>query len=632
LLIALWTVSPMPAIASVDCGECHEDQPDPTRFADSVHGFLECVDCHTAAEDIPHPEEIARVDCATCHDDVVEAYSSSIHGVSRENGSEEAPACAACHGDVHELIPGTFEDSPVHRSRLPETCGSCHSDPEVVQKFGIPVARPIEAYHDSVHGKLCDEGIGSASCSDCHQSHSIFPSADPRSTVNHQRVPETCGQCHAEIAEVYESSVHGKALRHGVREAPVCTDCHGEHRIISPNEKGSPVFATNIPKMTCGRCHADLRMAEKFGIQADTVTAYEDSYHGLASRSGMITVAHCASCHGVHDILPSSDPSSHIHADNLAATCGSCHPGAGETFAIGPVHIDPTEREHAAVFFIRWTYLVLIYVTIGGMVLHNALDLYRKNHKPPSRAAPPGPTEQRMSAGFRIAHAWLIISFLVLLHSGFALKYPESWWARPFLQWEAQLGLRGIVHRTAAVMMLLALGFHVLHLAVDRRARACIARMRPAWEDLHELKGRVAWFFGRRPEAPAAPKLGYAEKMEYLALVWGLVVMTVTGFLLWFDDLLLRFLPKWVSDVATVIHFYEAVLASLAILVWHLYFVIFDPVVYPMDPAWLTGHSAPGRALERAEGAVGRPTPGRRPKRKGTPKPRPAHAAGAADP
>lgn len=58
-----------------------------------------------------------------------------------------------------------------------------------------------------------------------------------------------------------------------------------------------------------------------------------------------------------------------------------------------------------------------------------------------------------------------------------------------------------------------------------------------------------------------------------------------------FDTLALRWLPKIVLDVATSIHFYEAVLATLAIVVWHFYFVIFDPDVYPMDSAWLTGRS-----------------------------------------
>ena len=126
-------------------------------------------------------------------------------------------------------------------------------------------------------------------------------------------------------------------------------------------------------------------------------------------------------------------------------------------------------------------------------------------------------------------------------------------------------------------------------------------------EDLVELKERIRYFAGRRSDPPPAGRLGYPEKMEYLALMWGLLVMAVTGFLLWFDNALLRFLPKWVGDVATVIHFYEAILASLAILIWHLYFVIFDPVVYPMDPAWLTGRSAPGRCEERSHEAAHQP-------------------------
>jgi hypothetical protein len=80
--------------------------------------------------------------------------------------------------------------------------------------------------------------------------------------------------------------------------------------------------------------------------------------------------------------------------------------------------------------------------------------------------------------------------------------------------------------------------------------------------------------------------------------------MALTGFILWFENLTLQYLPKWVADVSTVIHFYEAVLASLAILVWHFYFVIFDPVVYPMDTAWLTGKEVPGRTLERTAATV----------------------------
>ena len=109
--------------------------------------------------------------------------------------------------------------------------------------------------------------------------------------------------------------------------------------------------------MTCGHCHGDERLAQKYNLPADKVPSFRDSFHGLAARSGSQSVANCASCHGVHDILPSSDPRSHIAPQNLAATCGSCHPGAGQTFAIGAVHVLPENQQesHPAVFWVRET-------------------------------------------------------------------------------------------------------------------------------------------------------------------------------------------------------------------------------------------------------------------------------------
>jgi cytochrome b subunit of formate dehydrogenase len=396
------------------------------------------------------------------------------------------------------------------------------------------------------------------------------------------------------------------AAARGIREAPVCTDCHGEHRILSPSELESPVYPTNIPLQTCGRCHTDVRLAEKYGLAVDQVRAYTNSYHGLASRSGVLSVAHCASCHGVHDIQPSSDPRSHVHSSNLAATCGTCHPGAGERFSIGTVHVLPTEPRFAVLYFIRGIYLPLIWLTVGAMLLHNFLDLRRKARRGPT---PTGSVvRERMNRGFRAAHFLVMISFVLLAYTGFALAYPESWWARPSLHWEAGLGLRGWLHRAAALMLVAACLLHAAHIAVDRRARACIAAMRPSWGDWKEFRERLDYNLGRRADMPKGPAVGYVEKVEYLAFVWGVLLMAGTGFLLWFETFSLRWFPTWVTDVATAVHFYEAILASLAIGVWHGYWVIFDPVVYPMDWSWWNGKEPPGRVRERDAPPAGLPS------------------------
>jgi len=148
-------------------------------------------------------------------------------------------------------------------------------------------------------------------------------------------------------------------------------------------------------------------------------------------------------------------------------------------------------------------------------------------------------------------------------------------------------------------MLLVSVG-HVVHLVRSRSARACARALAvPTKHDWHEIKEKIAFLAGRRKELPETAWVGYPEKLEYLAVIWGTLVMTVTGLVLWFQDFALRWAPKWITDVATVIHFWEAVLAALAILVWHFYMVIFDPLVYPVDPAAWSGRSAPGREYER---------------------------------
>jgi hypothetical protein len=113
-------------------------------------------------------------------------------------------------------------------------------------------------------------------------------------------------------------------------------------------------------------------------LPAGRLGTYQDSFHGLAARGGSPTVANCASCHGEHGILPSSDPRSPIFAKNLPATCGRCHPGAGEKFALGPVHVAAATPADPLLYCVRWIYLLLIVGTIGGMTFHNGLDFASK--------------------------------------------------------------------------------------------------------------------------------------------------------------------------------------------------------------------------------------------------------------
>jgi cytochrome b subunit of formate dehydrogenase len=431
-----------------------------------------------------------------------------------------------------------------------------------------------------------------ASCSNCHGNHEIYPARDPRSKVNHWNVPATCGSCHGEIKKTYLASVHGQAVAAGAIGAPVCTDCHGEHVILAPSEAGSLVNPARVSTVTCGRCHADERLDARYNLPADSVSTFADSFHGLASRAGSQTVANCASCHGVHNIFAPTDPRSTINPANLAHTCGGCHTGAGQTFAIGPVHVQQQSRtEHPVVKTIRWVYWILIPITLSFMLLHNLLDFLRKLLRKEPRTDS-GEEVKRMNFHFRMAHWLTMISFPVLVITGFALKFPEAWWARPMLHWERHFAFRGTVHRVAAVVLVASLGYHIIHLILVRRDRVILRRLLPDLADLRNLGDIFLYNVGLSQTRPTFGAFSYAEKMEYWAFLWGTLVMVASGVILWFNSLALRYFPKWISDAATSLHFYEAILATFSILIWHMYMVVFDPDVYPMDRAWLTGKTS----------------------------------------
>ncbi|MBI1750789.1 MAG: cytochrome b/b6 domain-containing protein [Acidobacteria bacterium] len=581
-------------ITKPQCSTCHAEPA--ASVPKSVHGALgaqACASCHGNVHEVRRASVLAGQDCATCHADVVRDYKLSTHCTARKNGDADTPLCLTCHGSAHKIVRHSDPSSPVAKRNLSHTCGSCHANPEFLARHKIPYARPVEAYRLSWHGRQVEAGNQKApSCSDCHASHGIFRATDPRSKINHWNVPATCGACHGEIQKTYAASVHGQAVARGVEGSPVCTSCHGEHSILAPSEPQSLVNPARVSSVTCGHCHSDERLAARYNLPLDKVPAFQDSFHGLAARSGSQTVANCASCHGVHNILRSDDPRSTINPKNIGATCGACHTGAGGRFAIGRVHVLPeTTAEHPVAAFIRVAYLWLIPLALGFMVLHNGLDFFAKLARGGPRVRT-GEEVPRMNLHFRIAHWLTVLSFPTLVITGFALKFPESWWAAPIVQWEGQMRFRATTHRIAAVVLIASIVYHAVHLILRRHDRIILRNLLPRLKDVTDLRGTVRYNLGLSQERPHFGMFSYAENIEYLAYMWGSVVMAGTGFLLWFENFTLRNFPKWVADAATAVHYYEAILATLSILIWHFYMVIFDPDVYPMDKSWWNGKAS----------------------------------------
>jgi hypothetical protein len=539
--------------APTSCTDCHDkpraDRPGttPQLLAQSVHNALECRHCHQEvtmdrvdrAARRPHGDKVPAVNCAECHEDVSKVYTK--HGRMEIGKDSDIPKCGSCHGS-HDILPSSNRDSRVHPVNLASTCESCHMNVDVIKNHDFLRDEPIKLYAGSVHGQATQRGLHmAAACDDCHSAvgpdgkrtaHRILSAGNRESTIYHFNIPDTCGKCHKGIAEDYWEGIHGQLVKRGEVNAPVCTRCHGEHGILAASDLRSPVSAARLAESTCAPCHESELLNERYGIPAGRLKSYVDSYHGLKRKAGNVHVANCASCHGDHRILPHTDPRSSIHPNNLTKTCGNCHPGISATLANAPIHETATGIKTGWPHFFTLFYMWFIGITIGLMVLHNVGHWFRR-----VTLLTKGPYVIRMTANETAQHWVLMISFTVLVISGFSLRFSESWWVELLFGWGGGEGfvIRGMIHRVAAVVFMVWAGWHLFYLCT-RRGRHWLRDMIGEKRDLLDIKANALYFLGRRSEEPRFGRFTYMEKCEYWALMWGTVIMTVTGLLLWFDN------------------------------------------------------------------------------------------------
>ncbi len=198
----------------------------------------------------------------------------------------------------------------------------------------------------------------------------------------------------------------------------------------------------------------------------------------------------------------------------------------------------------------------------------------------------------RMTLNERIQHFMLLSSFITLVITGFALKFPEALWVKWFrdIFGSNAFEFRGDLHRIAAVIMVGVSFYHTGYVVITKRGRRLISDMWFRKSDITDIIQAVKYLIGKKKGRPRFGRFSYIEKMEYWAVIWGTIVMGLTGSVLWFENTFLPIISNTGMDIATAIHYYEAILASLAILVWHFYFVIYNPDVYPMNKAWFKGY------------------------------------------
>ncbi|MDW7773001.1 MAG: cytochrome b/b6 domain-containing protein [Desulfobulbaceae bacterium] len=196
------------------------------------------------------------------------------------------------------------------------------------------------------------------------------------------------------------------------------------------------------------------------------------------------------------------------------------------------------------------------------------------------------PTEViRLNCHERIQHLLVFVTFILLVVTGYMLKLPETWILKLGDWGPVIFHYRGLTHRIVGVAMILAAMYHVAYLVACKDGRSFMKGMIPTWKDAKDIVHNIGYYLGRRKEPPKFARFDYREKAEYLALVAGTIIISVTGILLWSED----YWGKFVLDLSILIHGMEAILATLAIIVWHFYAVHWKPGQFPMSRVWIDG-------------------------------------------
>jgi cytochrome b subunit of formate dehydrogenase len=619
------------AFKNSDCLDCHLD-PTTTRkvngnvvslvfptnaFTQSVHSQLDCVDCHEGIKDLVHESKLPPPSCASCHEKEGKEYATSIHGLSHALGSSGAANCWDCHGS-HDIVPVKRGDSPVFKLNLPQTCAKCHSNAGLSKEYEMKHPEAASQYMESIHGRaLLKMGlIVAPSCNDCHGVHNIKRGVDRDSPINHANIANTCGKCHVGIEKIYNASVHGQLLAKGDQRGPVCTDCHTAHN-IDPPEDGQ--FKAESDRR-CGKCHEDR------------LEHYRDTYHGKAMALGKPNVAPdvaaCYDCHGHHDVLPASDPASHLSKANILTTCQKCHEGATMRFTEYKPHANPMDAKNYPLLhavFLGMTGLLIGVFTFFGLHtivwLFRALYLYLHDSKKFREAKIKTQTDGEWFTRFvpfeRFLHFLVVSSFLLMVITGMPLKFYYTGWAKAIFSLFGGAETARTLHRFGAMITFLYFGLHVCSLIGKtwkgrkslrdpasgkiklRRLWTTIFgpdSMIPTWQDWKDFVAHNKWFFGKG-EKPQFDRWTYWEKFDYFAVFWGVFIIGSSGLFMWFPEFFTRFLPGWLINVALVIHSDEALLAAGFIFSIHFFNTHFRIEKFPMDTVIFSGRISKAELL-----------------------------------
>jgi len=264
-------------------------------------------------------------------------------------------------------------------------CFACHSSMKGKLKTPggalIDLNVDAEKFQASVHGALA--------CTDCHMKFTDNPHASPggpippkvlsissKISAKHSIDPvaaAACTRCHEEIYQKVLDSVHGRNITEKRQtDGAFCLDCHGSPHYIVSVKNPHASMSRERQVETCGRCHGDKKLIEKYSLQENVMNSFRESFHGRKLHLGHTKVPVCSSCHNSHDIKTKDDPASPVFGNNRLQTCGKCHKGANEKFIPAITHRPPGPIPHYG----EKALIILLMSTFAFIISHVLLEAF----------------------------------------------------------------------------------------------------------------------------------------------------------------------------------------------------------------------------------------------------------------
>ncbi|MGD8403073.1 MAG: cytochrome c3 family protein [Anaerolineales bacterium] len=342
----------------------------------------------TSAGAAPPFQDVTNDTCLGCHsnESMVKSFPSGeelslfIDGSKFEMAvhGEEGLNCVDCHAAMAEIPHPEFAVQTVRDAKfqLYTVCKECH-----LEQYTNTL--------DSVHQTALAAGDENAAiCTDCHNPHTQrrITNEDTGEILLGARlvIPQTCARCHSAIYDTYKESVHGAALtEEGNQYVPTCIDCHGVHNIQDPT---TARFRNDTP-LLCAKCHTNEVIMKQYGISTDVIDTYVSDFHGTTVTLFEETNPDlptnkpvCTDCHGIHDISAVDDPETGIALkENLLVKCQRCHPDATINFPDSWMsHYIASPQNFPLVYYVNLFYKIMIPSVLGGMALYVLTDIYRR--------------------------------------------------------------------------------------------------------------------------------------------------------------------------------------------------------------------------------------------------------------